>query len=99
MSANGRHDPVVELIIGAADADDRGPVDDDQYEMLLELDRLEELLEAMTDLGVTTRAAVEELPVSPTAAEVIAELRALGYEDSAAIEARLAELSATLDDD
>ena len=102
MSANGRHEPVIELIIQAGQTDtetDSGPVSDEAYEALLEMDRLEELLEAMGDLGAMTRLDVESLPVSPTTVEVLAELHALRMGSVEQIEARLAELAATLDDE
>lgn len=102
MSDNGRHEPVIELIIGASETDserDLRPVSDEAYEALLEMDRLEELLEAMGDLGAMTRLDVESLPVSPTTVEVVAELIALRMSSAEQIEARLAELAASLDDE
>lgn len=102
MSDNGRHEPVVELIIQAGQADaepEHTPVSDEAYEALLEMDRLEELLETMGDLGAMTRLDVESLPVSPTTIEVIEELYALKMGSVEQIEARLAELAAILDDE
>ncbi len=98
MSVNGRHEPVIELIIQVGEPT-AGPNDDDGYEALLEMDRLEELLEAMGDLGATTRLQVEALPVSPVTVEVIAELNALRLDDVDQIEARLAFLASTLEDE
>ncbi len=102
MSDNGRHEPVIELIIQASETDterDVRPVSDAAYEALLEMDRLEEVLEAMGDLGAMTRLDAESLPVSPTTVEVIAELNALKMRSVEQIEARLAELAAALDDE
>ena len=102
MSDNGRHEPVIELIIQASQPDaepERTPIGDESYEALLEMDRLEELLEAMGDLGAMTRLDVESLPVSPTTVEVLAELNALKMGSVEQIEARLVELAATLDDE
>ena len=98
MSDNGRHDPVVDLIVRSAGTDD-APVGDDAYDALLEMDRLEELLEAMNELGALSRAAVEALPVGPTTVEIIAELDALGFTTTEQLEARLAQLAALLDDE
>ncbi len=98
MSDNGRHEPVIELIFGATEPAS-GPVGNDSYEALLEMDRLEELLEAMGELGAATRLQVEELPVSPVAVEVIAEMIALKMDDTDQIEARLAWLASTLADE
>lgn len=98
MSENGRQEPVVELILISSQADDiRG--EDDAYETLLELDRLEELLEAMNELGVASRWAIEALPVSPATVEILAELDALRFTTAEQIEARLAKLAASLDDE
>ena len=102
MSENGRHEPVIDLIIRASETDgerDVRPVSDEAYEALLEMDRLEEVLEAMGDLGAMTRLDVESLPVSPTSVEVIAELNALKMSSVEQIEARLADLAASLDDE
>lgn len=102
MSDNGRHEPVIELIIQASEPDNdfvAGPVSNESYEALLEMDRLEELLEAMGDLGASTRLDIELAPVSPTTVEVIAELSALKMSSVEQIEARLAELAASLDDE
>ena len=98
MTDNGRHDPIVELMIVASDRDDARS-DDPSYDALLEMDRLEELLEAMGELGASDRSAVESLPVSPASVEVLAELDALRMDSSDQIEARLAELAAVLDDE
>ncbi len=98
MSVNGRHEPVIELIIQAGEPT-AGPTDDDGYEALLEMDRLEELLEAMGDLGAATRLQVEALSVGPVTVEVIAELNALRLDDVDQIEARLAFLTSTLEDE
>ena len=98
MTDNGRHDPIVELMIVASDQDDARPVDP-SYDALLEMDRLEELLEAMGELGASDRLAVESLPVSPSSVEVLAEMNALGMTSTDQIEARLAELAAALDDE
>ncbi len=102
MSDNGRHEPVTELIIYASEAEGDfggGPVSDASYEVLLEMDRLEELLEVMSDLGASTRLDVELALVSPTTVEVIAELSALKMSSVEQIEARLAELAASLGDE
>ena len=98
MSENGRSEPVVQLIVLASQPAS-GPVDDDAYDAMLEMDRLEELLEAMNDLGAPSRMAVEALPVSPTTVEVIAELEALRFTTAEQIEARLAELAGLVDDE
>lgn len=98
MTDNGRHDPVAEVMIVASDQDDVRPIDP-SYDALLEMDRLEELLEAMGELGASDRANVESLPVSPTSVEVLAELDALRMTSTDRIEARLAELAALLDDE
>lgn len=98
MSDNGRHEPVVELIVLSSQP--AGPQSVDiAYDALLEMDRLEELLETMEELGAPSRYAVEALPVSPTTVEVIAELDALSFTTAEQIEARLAELAASLDDE
>ncbi|HEV2528459.1 MAG TPA: hypothetical protein VGT61_08440 [Thermomicrobiales bacterium] len=97
MSDNGRHDPVTHLFIVSKEPE-ANPVDD-AYEALLELDRLEELLEAMNELGVSTRVEAEALPPGPGSVEVIAEMDALGVSDAAQIERRLAELEGSLDDE
>lgn len=98
MTDNGRHDPVVELMIAASDQDDVQPIDS-SYDALLEMDRLEELLEAMGELGAADRLAVEALAVGPTTVEILAELDALRMTSTDQIEARLAELAAALDDE
>lgn len=98
MSDNGRHEPMVELIVRSSQPEVPQPVDV-AYDALLEMDRLEELLEAMEELGAPSRYAVEALPVSPTTVEVIAELDALRFTTAEQIEARLAELAASLDDE
>lgn len=98
MSDNGRHEPVIDVIVQAGEPEP-GPVEDDGYEALLEMDRLEELLEAMGELGAATRLQVEALPVSPMAVEVIAELNALRMDDMDQIEARLAWLAEILEDE
>lgn len=98
MTDNGRHDPVAEVMIVASDQDDVRPIDP-SYDALLEMDRLEELLEAMGELGASDRANVESLPVSPASVEVLAELDALRMTSTDRIEARLAELAALLDDE
>ena len=98
MTDNGRHDPVVDLMIVASDQDDVRPLDP-SYDALLEMARLEELLEAMGELGASDRPTIESLPVSPASVEVMAEMDALGMNSTDQIEARLAELAAILDDE
>ena len=97
MTENGRHDPVTHLVIAGQEPSSNAV--GDAYDALLELDRLEELLEAMGDLGVSTRAGAEALPPGPASVEVLAEMDALGVSDAAQIERRLAELEGSIDDE
>lgn len=77
--------------------DDDGPMA--EYDLLIELDRLEELIEAMDELGVSTRDELELLPHSPDSVQLLHELDTLHLQSRAEIEARIAELEAGLDDD
>src|SRR5690606_21147081 len=69
------------------------------YDLLIELDRLEELIEMMDDLGVSTRAELEALPQGPDSVQLLHELNTLRLQSRDDIEARIAELEAGLADD
>ena len=98
MTPNGKRDPVASLFSEAAhDVGDASNGDD--YDALIELDRLEELLESLDDLGVSNRAEVEALPATEMSVQVLAELDALNLLSRGDIEQRLAEIEASLDDE
>ncbi len=97
MTQNGRHDPVTHLFVVGQEPG--GGASDDSYDALLELDRLEELLEAMGELGIRTRTDAEALPPGPASVEAIAEMDALGVSSTDEIERRLADLEASLEDE
>ena len=98
MTPNGKRDPVASLFSDAARSEkDAGS--DDSYDALVELDRLEELLESLDELGVSNRVEVEGLPATELSVQVLAELDALNLLSRGDIEQRLAEIEASLSDE
>lgn len=78
----------------AADDSDSGQL----FELLSDLDLLEEVLEDLGDLGVETRAQLDNVAVlSPEVQSVIADMDSLGVASRTEAERRMAELEALID--